>query len=95
MSRENPRFVPAPAWPSVLRAPGSARDEAGDAIPPEKLPHLFDRFYRVDSSRSQASGGAGLGLAIARQIVLRHRGEIRITSDSQAGTSVVVRLPRM
>jgi signal transduction histidine kinase len=68
--------------------------DEGGAIPLEKLAHLFDRFYRVDSSRSQASGGAGLGLAIAREIVLRHHGDIAITSDPQAGTSVVVRLPR-
>ncbi len=68
--------------------------DEGGAIPPEKLPHLFDRFYRVDSSRSQASGGAGLGLAIAREIVLRHHGDIAITSDPQTGTSVIVRLPR-
>jgi two-component system heavy metal sensor histidine kinase CusS len=68
-------------------------DEGGN-IPPEKLPRLFDRFYRVDSSRSQASGGAGLGLAIAREIVLRQHGDITMTSDPQAGTSVIVRLPR-
>jgi two-component system heavy metal sensor histidine kinase CusS len=68
-------------------------DEGGN-IPPERLPHLFDRFYRVDSSRSQASGGTGLGLAIAREIVLRHHGDITVTSDPQAGTSVLVRLPR-
>ena len=69
--------------------------DEGGALSPESLPHLFDRFYRVDSSRSQASGGAGLGLAIAREIVLRHHGDIAITSDPQAGTSVVVHLPRM
>jgi len=66
----------------------------GGGIPPEKLPRLFDRFYRVDSSRSQASGGSGLGLAIVREIVQRHHGEIEITSDPQSGTSVIVRLPR-
>lgn len=71
----------------------TVHDEGGD-IPPERLPHLFERFYRVDSSRSQASGGAGLGLAIAREIVLRHHGDIGITSDPQAGTSVLVRLPQ-
>jgi two-component system, OmpR family, heavy metal sensor histidine kinase CusS len=76
------------------RATVCVHDEGG-GIPPEKLPHLFDRFYRVDPSRSQPSGGTGLGLAIARGIVLRHHGEITITSDPQAGTSVVVRLPRM
>jgi two-component system heavy metal sensor histidine kinase CusS len=68
--------------------------DEGGAIPPESLPCLFDRFYRVDSSRSQASGGSGLGLAIVREIVQRHHGDIQITSDGQSGTSVVVHLPR-
>jgi len=68
--------------------------DEGGAIPPEHLPRLFDRFYRVDSSRSQAHGGAGLGLAIAREIVHQHHGSIEITSDPHSGTSVVVRLPK-
>lgn len=68
--------------------------DEGGVIPPESLPHLFDRFYRVDSSRSQASGGSGLGLAIACEIVQRHQGDITITSDPQTGTTVTVRLPR-
>jgi two-component system heavy metal sensor histidine kinase CusS len=67
----------------------------GGRIPPDALAHLFDRFYRVDSSRSQASGGSGLGLAIAREIALRHDGNIAITSDPQTGTSVIVHLPRL
>ncbi|MGE5293993.1 MAG: sensor histidine kinase [Solirubrobacterales bacterium] len=71
----------------------NVHDEGG-AIPAEKLPRLFDRFYRVEDSRSELSGGTGLGLAIAREIVLRHHGDITITSDPQTGTSVVVRLPR-
>jgi signal transduction histidine kinase len=69
--------------------------DQGGAIPPENLPHLFDRFYRVDPSRSHAYGGTGLGMAIAREIVHRHHGDIAITSDPQTGTSVVVRLPRV
>jgi heavy metal sensor kinase len=68
-------------------------DEGGQ-IPPEALSHLFERFYRVDSSRNHASGGTGLGLAIAREIALRHQGEIRITSNSKSGTNVWVHLPR-
>ena len=68
--------------------------DEGGLIPEETLPRLFDRFYRVDGSRSQASGGAGLGLAIAHGIVLRHHGDIAITSNPQAGTLVTVRLPR-
>jgi len=67
----------------------------GGRIPPDALAHLFDRFYRVDSSRSQASGGSGLGLAIAREIALRHDGNIAITSDAQTGTSAIVHLPRL
>lgn len=68
-------------------------DEGGH-IPPEALAHLFDRFYRVDSSRSQTSGGSGLGLAIAREIARRHKGEVEITSNARAGTVVSVSLPR-
>ncbi|MEN6336038.1 MAG: HAMP domain-containing sensor histidine kinase [Phycisphaerales bacterium] len=68
--------------------------DEGGAIPPDKLPRLFDRFYRVETSRSEAFGGTGLGLAIAREIALRHGGDIAVTSDPQAGTSVIVRLPR-
>ncbi len=70
----------------------SVHDEGG-RIPPEALAQLFDRFYRVDSSRAQASGGSGLGLAIAREIAHRHKGDIEITSNDQDGTRVVVRLP--
>ncbi|MFA6133114.1 MAG: ATP-binding protein [Phycisphaerae bacterium] len=70
----------------------TVHDDGGN-IPPDALPHLFDRFYRVDPSRSHGTGGAGLGLAIAREIVTRHRGQITISSDPQSGTSVHVRLP--
>lgn len=66
--------------------------DQGGAIGPEVLPHLFDRFYRADVSRSHSTGGAGLGLAIARQIVIRHGGQIAITSDKSAGTVAEVRL---
>ena len=68
-------------------------DEGGN-IPPEVLPHLFDRFYRVDHSRSSSTGGVGLGLAIAREIARRHNGDISITSEPSSGTLVCIRLPR-
>ena len=68
-------------------------DEGGN-IPSEALPHLFDRFYRVDRSRSSSTGGVGLGLAIAREIARRHNGDISITSDPSSGTLVCIRLPR-
>jgi two-component system sensor histidine kinase BaeS len=50
--------------------------DSGIGIPPEHLPHLFTRFYRVDKSRSRAGGGSGIGLTIARHIIEAHRGRI-------------------
>ena len=67
--------------------------ERGRGIPSEALPHIFDRFYRVDKSRSRELGGAGLGLSIAKWIVDSHRGTIRVESVPQEGTSVTVELP--
>ena len=67
--------------------------DEGGSIPSEALPRLFDRFYRVDSSRTHATGGTGLGLAIAKQIALRHGGDIEIESAPDTGTRVSVHLP--
>ena len=68
-----------------------AVENPGDPIPPDKLPHIFDRFYRVDDARTGA-GGFGLGLAIAQQIVRRHKGAITAASDARA-TRFTVTLP--
>ena len=68
-----------------------AVENPGDPIPPDKLPHLFDRFYRLDDARTGA-GGFGLGLAIAQQIVHRHKGIITAASDARA-TRFTVTLP--
>ena len=65
----------------------------GKVIPAEELPHVFDRFYRVEQSRNTKTGGTGLGLTIAKNIVEMHRGEISVTSDL-TGTAFIVRLPR-
>jgi two-component system OmpR family sensor kinase len=65
----------------------------GAGISPEHLPHLFDRFYRADSSRSRESGGTGLGLAIARAIAESHHGQISVSSQVGVGTTFTVTLP--
>jgi two-component system, OmpR family, heavy metal sensor histidine kinase CusS len=67
--------------------------DTGVGIPPEALPRVFDRFFRVDPSRSQASGGTGLGLAIVQGIMLLHGGKAEISSQPGQGTRVTLRLP--
>jgi signal transduction histidine kinase len=65
----------------------------GVGIPKESLPNIFDRFYRVDSSRSRSSGGAGLGLSIAKAIVQSHSGSIEVTSEPGSGSTFSILLP--
>jgi heavy metal sensor kinase len=67
--------------------------DTGPGIPAEHLPHIFDRFYRVDSGRSRDQGGSGLGLNIARWIAESHGGAISVASALNEGTTFVVRLP--
>lgn len=76
--------------------PAAVRIEVSDdgvGIPAEALPRVFDRFFRVDQSRSQASGGTGLGLAIVQSIMLLHGGNVEIASEVGQGTRVTLRLP--
>lgn len=65
----------------------------GAGIPEDALPHIFERFYRVDKARSRATGGSGLGLAIVRAIVNNNRGEITVSSDPVKGTCFTVSFP--
>lgn len=65
----------------------------GIGIPAEELPHIFDRFYRVDKARTRAEGGSGLGLAICHSVVEAHGGQITARSEPQQGTTLEVRLP--
>ncbi|NYT39164.1 ATPase [Sphingomonas sp. R-74633] len=67
--------------------------DQGDGIPPEHLPRLTERFYRVDPGRSRTIGGTGLGLSIVKHIVERHRGRFDIASAVGKGTTVTALLP--
>ncbi|WP_339733607.1 HAMP domain-containing sensor histidine kinase [uncultured Gimesia sp.] len=66
--------------------------DSGIGISSDDLPHLFDRFYQADPSRQYSGGGAGLGLSIAKTVVLMHEGTIDIQSQPEHGTTVTVRL---
>ncbi|MFD5446739.1 sensor histidine kinase [Streptomyces sp. NPDC127100] len=74
------------------RAAVEVRD-TGTGIPAEDLPHLFDRFWRADPSRGRATGGSGLGLSIARQIVTDHGGSVEVRSEVGVGTVFTLALP--
>ncbi|MEV6104115.1 ATP-binding protein [Streptomyces sp. NPDC051940] len=65
-------------------------EDTGEGIPPENLPHLFDRFWRADAARGRDTGGSGLGLSIARQIVADHRGSIDVESTVGKGTAFTI-----
>lgn len=66
----------------------------GVGIPEEDLPHLFERFYRVEKARSSDKGGTGLGLAIAKEFAVAHGGDIRVSSIVGKGTTFTVTLPK-
>lgn len=68
-------------------------EDNGVGISKEDLPHIFDRFYRVDKSRTKETGGTGLGLSIAKWIILKHKGTIEVTSKLGFGTKISILLP--
>ena len=67
--------------------------DTGIGIPKEAQAKIFDRFFRVDPSRSREIGGTGLGLSIVRSAVLLHRGTIRVESEEGAGSTFTVSIP--
>ncbi|TDC53791.1 HAMP domain-containing protein [Jiangella ureilytica] len=70
----------------------AVRDD-GPGIEPEHLEHLFDRFYRTDTSRARATGGSGLGLAITKHLVEAHEGTVTVSTMVGAGSTFTIRLP--
>lgn len=83
-------------WVILRQEDGQAYFEIKDngvGIPQESLPHIFDRFYRVQKDRARKTGGSGLGLAIGKLIVEAHNGTIAVTSVIDEGTSFIIRLP--
>ena len=68
-------------------------EDTGIGIDSEDLPHIFNRFYRADKSRTKNSGGNGLGLSIAKWIIAKHDGKITVSSQPQKGTKVSIFLP--
>jgi signal transduction histidine kinase len=82
--------VSAQAQNGVVRV---AVHNTGSFIPEDEIGRVFERFYQLDRHRSRSSGGAGLGLAIASEVVQAHSGEIRAVSDASTGTEFEVTLP--
>ena len=93
------KYTPAGGSVSVELAcePSSVKiivSDTGIGIPADQVPHIFERFYRVDKARSRADGGSGLGLAIAKWVAEAHRGSIDLISRSGHGSKFTVSLPR-
>ncbi len=70
-------------------------EDTGCGISADHLPHVFERFYRVDASRSKGSGGTGLGLAIVKSIAMLHGGNVKMESELGKGTQVWINFPRL
>jgi signal transduction histidine kinase len=93
------RYTPAGGKVQVTATPGREGiqvvvSDTGEGIAPQDLPYVFDRFYRGDKSRNRVTGGAGLGLAIARGIIEAHGGHIFVESQTYVGTKFEFTLPK-
>ena len=93
------RYTPPGGKVSAVLEAGAARvririSDTGVGIPPEAVPHVFERFYRADKARSRQDGGFGLGLAIVKWIAEAHNGSVELTRNPGPGTTFTVTLPR-
>lgn len=93
------RYTDAPGTLDILLAADAASvrlvfEDSAPGVPDAMLPQLFDRFFRAERSRSRATGGAGLGLAISRNIVHAHQGQIHAAPSPRGGLRIEVILPR-
>ena len=68
-------------------------EDNGIGIPKDQQERVFERFYRVDKSRSKETGGTGLGLAIVKHAVMYHKGSVRVESEEGKGTVFILRIP--
>ncbi len=68
-------------------------EDSAPGVPEDSMPYIFDRLYRVDKSRSRASGGSGLGLSICKQIAEIHGGSIRAANSSLNGLMIIIEFP--
>jgi signal transduction histidine kinase len=69
-------------------------EDDGIGIPEESIPHIFEHFYKVDTSRTYSSKGSGLGLAICKQIIEAHNGTISVKSKLGEGTTFKIKIPK-
>jgi signal transduction histidine kinase len=93
------RYTPPGGKVSAVLEAGAARvririSDTGVGIPPEAVPHVFERFYRADKARSRQDGGFGLGLSIVKWIAEAHNGTVELTRNPGPGTTFTVTLPR-
>lgn len=93
------KYTPANSFITIRTVPAQSAIEVrvtdnGPGIPAKDLPHIFERFYRVDKGRSREKGGTGLGLSIVKHIVQLHEGRVWAESPAGQGTTIVVALPR-
>ncbi len=90
-NRDGGKITVSAGWEEDAVVLGVA--DNGIGIPPEDLPHIFEPFYRVDTSRSRAMGGAGLGLSLVQEIIHQHGGSIKVESVLGQGTTLILRFP--